>query len=300
MARFVEAPRKKAAMFSSGPKVVARTAATMNRGNGGLAGRAGDAEGTGGRGVAELESEVEQYRTTLARVVEVASEAAQGNLEVRILHCEESEKLRTVARSVNHLLDMTDAFLREAGAALEHASEGKFFRRVLLRGMRGTFRHKSQLINEATAKMARNAASLREVEGLVSDSAKLAQGAVREAMDASAVVKQLGEASERIGHVVKSISQIAWQTKLLAFNAKIEASHAGEAGKGFEVVAREVKDLAQQTAVATENISREIAEIRGTVERTSQVMEKVSKTIREMQEISANVERAVVEKGRAR
>lgn len=245
--------------------------------------------------VSQLEAEVEQYQNILQRVVEVASEAANGNLEARLLHCDEFDKMRPVARSVNHLLDMTDAFLRESGAALEHASQGKFFRRVLLRGMRGTFRHKSQLINEATDKMAGNAASLKEVERLICNSAEIAQEAVRQATDASAVVKQLGEASDRIGHVVRSISHIAWQTKLLAFNAKIEASHAGEAGRGFEVVAQEVKVLAQQTATATDDISREITAIREEVERTSKVMETVSKTIGQMQEISTNVERAVVE-----
>jgi hypothetical protein len=86
----------------------------------------------------ELQAEVGLYREIFERVVELTSEAANGNLEVRLLHCDSSDKLRTLARSINHLLDMTDAFLREAGAALEHASQGKFFRRVLLRGMRGT------------------------------------------------------------------------------------------------------------------------------------------------------------------
>ena len=93
-----------------------------------------------------------------------------------------------------------------------------------------------------------------------SRSVNLAQAAAREATDSIVtVVKRLGEASDRIGEVVKSISQIAWQTKLLAFNAKIEASRAGEAGRGFDVVAQEVKALAQQTAAATDTISREIA-----------------------------------------
>jgi hypothetical protein len=86
----------------------------------------------------ELQAEVELYRGIFERVVDLTSEAANGNLEVGLLHCDSSDKLRTLARSINHLLDMTDAFLREAGAALEHASQGKFFRRVLLRGMRGT------------------------------------------------------------------------------------------------------------------------------------------------------------------
>lgn len=246
--------------------------------------------------VLALQAELGLYRDMLAGVVQVTSAAAQGDLEARLLHCDDSEKSRHLARSVNHLLDMTDAFLREAGAALEHASQGKFFRRVLLRGMRGTFRHKSQLINEATEKMARNAASLKQVERLVCDSADMAQGAVREATDAIAVVKRLGAASERIGDVAKSISQIAWQTKLLAFNAKIEAGRAGEAGRGFEVVAQEVKALAQQTAAATDGISKEIAAMREEVGRTARAIDTIGKTIGQMQDVSATIERAVVER----
>jgi len=251
--------------------------------------------------IAELEAELELYRDLVQRVVQVTSEAANGNLEARILHSGSSGPLHTIAIAVNHLLDMTDAFLREAGAALEYASQGKYFRRVILRGMRGTFRHKSQLINQATETIATNAGSLGEVERLISNSAQIAQEAVREATAARAVVQELGQASERIGKVVQAISQVAWQTKLLAFNAKIEASRAGEAGRGFDVVAQEVKNLAQQTASATDDIAREIKAIREEVERTSHAMETVSKTIGQMQEISASVERAVVEqKGRAR
>lgn len=248
------------------------------------------------KGSQALEAELQMYRRLLDRVVEVTAEAANGNLEARLLRCDESEESRHLAHSVNHLLDMTDAFLREAGAALEHASRGKFFRRVLLRGMRGTFRHKSQLINEATQTMAQNAASLKEVEQLVSDSATMAQGAVREANDAIAVVKRLGDASARIDEVAKSISQIAWQTKLLAFNAKIEAGRAGEAGRGFEVVAQEVKALAQQTASATDGIAKEVAAMQQEVGRTAHAIDTMSKTIGQMQDVAATIERAVVER----
>ncbi len=248
--------------------------------------------------VAQLEHELAKHRDVLERVIKVTSEAAQGNLEARLIGCDDSELLAGVAHSINHLLDMTDAFLREAGASLEHASHGKFFRRVLLRGMRGTFRHKSQLINQATEKMARNTASLKEVERLVSDSAEIAQGAARESTDAIAVVKRLGEASERIGSVVHSISQIAWQTKLLAFNAKIEASRAGEAGRGFEVVAQEVKELAQQTATATDGISREISSVRQEIGHTADAISTMSGTIGQMEEISTTIQKAVVEQNR--
>ncbi len=255
---------------------------------------AGGASIEAARRAERLNAEVEFYREALRRIVEVTSAAAQGNLEARLLGCDDSEKLREVAQSVNHLLDMTDAFLREAGAALEHASHGKFFRRVLLRGMRGTFRDKSQLINAATAKMSSNAASMKEVERLISDSASIAQGAVREADNTIGVVNELGHASERIGQVVKSISQLAWQTKLLAFNAKIEAIRAGDAGRGFDIVAQEVKELAQQTATATENISKEITAMHGEVERTALAITAMSKTVSQMQEISATIERSVL------
>jgi methyl-accepting chemotaxis protein len=252
-------------------------------------------QGDGADRTRALEAELAVCRGMIERIVQVASEAAQGNLEARLLHCNDSEESRQLAHSVNHLLDMADAFLREAGAALEHASHGKFFRRVLTRGMRGTFRHKSQLINEATEKMSRNTASLKEVERLVSDSANLAQTAVREATEAIAVVKRLGEASGKIGDVTKSISEIAWQTKLLAFNAKIEAGRAGEAGRGFDVVAEEVKALAQQTASATDGIAKEIATVREEITRTTHAMDTINKTVGEMQNVAATIERAVVE-----
>jgi methyl-accepting chemotaxis protein len=252
-----------------------------------------------GSSVSDLEAELEQYRRVFAQVVDVCSQAAQGNLEARLIRCEGSEHLKLVARSVNHLLDMTDAFLREAEAALDHASQGLFFRRVLLRGMRGTFRHKAQLINDATERLGRNANSLKEVQRLIVTSAEIAQDAVKEAREASTVVQQLGESSVRIGNVTKSISQIAWQTRLLSFNAKIEASRAGDAGRGFDVVAGEVKALAQQTATDTDAIAREIATMQHEAQRTSAAIEAVRKTIENMQEISLKIERAVVEQNQS-
>lgn len=104
----------------------------------------------------ELRHELQEYRDFLEVVAEVATEAAAGNLEARLIRIDDSERFCGVARSLNHLLDMTDAFLREAGAALEHASQGHFYRRVLLQGMRGTFRNKSQLINHATETLGRD------------------------------------------------------------------------------------------------------------------------------------------------
>jgi methyl-accepting chemotaxis protein len=105
----------------------------------------------------------------------------------------------------------------------------------------------------------------------------------------------LTEASQRIGGVVKLISQVASQTNLLALNATIEAARAGDAGKGFAVVASEVKTLAQQTAGATGDIQREIENIQRVSAETGAALTAVANTIKKMHQISTCIEQSVSE-----
>ncbi|MEP7764607.1 methyl-accepting chemotaxis protein [Sanguibacter sp. 25GB23B1] len=104
-------------------------------------------------------------------------------------------------------------------------------------------------------------ASIREIAQNANDAAKVAQSATSVARTTNETVAKLGTSSQEIGNVVKVITSIAAQTNLLALNATIEAARAGEAGKGFAVVASEVKDLAQETARATEDIARRVEAI---------------------------------------
>ena len=104
-------------------------------------------------------------------------------------------------------------------------------------------------------------ASIREIAQNANDAAKVAQSATAVARTTNETVAKLGTSSQEIGNVVKVITSIAAQTNLLALNATIEAARAGEAGKGFAVVASEVKDLAQETARATEDIARRVEAI---------------------------------------
>ena len=114
--------------------------------------------------IAAQDEQAATYRELLDKIADVCERAAQGNLEPRLLHCPEQGSLARAMRSINHLLDMTDGFLREAGASLEHASQKKFYRRVLLRGMRGSFRRASQQINDATQQLSTDHAELVRVE----------------------------------------------------------------------------------------------------------------------------------------
>ena len=103
--------------------------------------------------------------------------------------------------------------------------------------------------------------AIREIAHNATEAARVAAQAVGVAEATTQTVGKLGDSSEEIGNVIKLITAIAEQTNLLALNATIEAARAGEAGKGFAVVASEVKELAQETARATEDISRRVEAI---------------------------------------
>jgi methyl-accepting chemotaxis protein len=103
------------------------------------------------------------YQELMAKIADVCEQAASGNLEPRLLHCPKPPELARAVLSINHLLDMTDALLREVGAALDHAARKKFYRKVLLRGMRGSFSRAAQQINQATGQLATDSANLTRV-----------------------------------------------------------------------------------------------------------------------------------------
>src|SRR5262249_4938944 len=138
-------------------------------------------------------------------------------------------------------------------------------------------------------------ASIREIARNAIEAARVATSAVEVAEKTTATIARLGESSGEIGNVVKVIASIAQQTNLLALNATIEAARAGEAGKGFAVVANEVKELARQTARATEDIGRKIEAIQSSTRGAVEAISEISKIIGQINEIQNTIASAVEE-----
>ncbi|MBG0567989.1 methyl-accepting chemotaxis protein [Actinoplanes aureus] len=137
--------------------------------------------------------------------------------------------------------------------------------------------------------------SIREIAESANEAARVASEAVGVAETTNATVSKLGDSSAEIGNVIKVITSIAEQTNLLALNATIEAARAGEMGKGFAVVASEVKDLAQETARATEDISRRVEAIQSDTTNAVAAIGEISQIIARINDYQLTIASAVEE-----
>jgi len=170
--------------------------------------------------------------------------------------------------------------------------------------------HKAQDVVHSSSRAASNvttvatateelSASVHEITRQVKNSTTMTTSAVQTAQTSTRTIAELSSAADRIGSVVQLISEIAAQTNLLALNATIEAARAGAAGKGFAVVANEVKSLANQTAKATEEITAQVAQMRGVVDQSTAATADIVRSINEMDHVSSTIAAAVEQQGAA-
>lgn len=206
-------------------------------------------------------------------IIEAASvcqASANGDMESRILNISDDPAIAELQHSINHLLDMTDAFIRESTATLQYASRGQFFRRLLRNGMLGAFRRAADSINCASHEMEKKHADLRASE-------KIRAALEVNIRDNQRVSEGLAAAAQTIRSMAGAIDQVASQSNILAINAAIEAAHLGEAGAGFAVVAREVKVLSERTADASRQIQSSLERVTSAASESTRVKERMAK-----------------------
>jgi methyl-accepting chemotaxis protein len=201
------------------------------------------------------------------------------------------EAMAAVSQSAAELAATSDrvgqASQRIAGNAQESATQAGV--------VAGAAEEVSRSVRTVAAGSEEMGASIREIAQNASEAAQVAGRAVAAAERTNVTVSRLGDSSREIGDVVKVISSIAEQTNLLALNATIEAARAGEVGKGFAVVANEVKELAQETARATEDIARRVETIQADTASAIGAIEEVSSVIGRINDFQTTIASAVEE-----
>ena len=306
----------------------------------------------------------------IQKALAVCRAAAEGNLEERITDIRETGELGELYFALNDVIDRTESFVREAATSIEYVSDKKFFRTISEKGMVGSYKKASAIINRSTratgdwvktftdvadefesnmsqvietvstsaetlhttagdmghaAKSASEqstvvaaaaeqasanvqtvaaaaeelTSSIGEINRQVVQSNKMAEKAVDEVQQTNDEVGKLSKSAGEIGSVVGLIKEIADRTNLLALNATIEAARAGEAGRGFAVVANEVKNLANQTGNATDEIVSHVTSIQGSTGDAVKAIQDIASSVKVLSENSVTISEAMEEQGLA-
>jgi methyl-accepting chemotaxis protein len=216
-----------------------------------------------GRMAGALNTTIDSFRVSMSGISQTASALSAS-----------SEELTAVSQQMSANAEETSAQAGVVSAASEQVSKSV------------------EVVATGTEEMG---ASIKEIAKNANEAARVATQAVKIAENTNAIIAKLGESSTEIGKVIKVITSIAQQTNLLALNATIEAARAGEAGKGFAVVANEVKELAKETAKATEDISQKIEAIQADTAGAVLSMGQIAAVINQINDVSNTIASAVEE-----
>ena len=243
---------------------------------------------------------VEVFQQGLAEAERLRTEQAQAQARVEAdrraaTHALAEEVERSLSGIASGLATAAGG-LAEAGTRLTTAAERSGAAAAETAGGVSRASESVQTVAAATEELA---ASTAEISRQITEAASVASEAAQQSRTTDSTVQSLAEAAARIGDVVRLISDIAGQTNLLALNATIEAARAGEAGKGFAVVASEVKNLAGQTARATEEIAGQITAMQAATNASVIAVRTIGETIQRMDSVATAIAAAIEEQGAA-
>jgi len=245
----------------------------------------------------------------VAEVRVVAQRIADGDLTGPEIHVRSTDEIGDLATAMNkmqsNLVKMIVAVSENAQQVANASEEFSAVSQQISSNSEETTAQAS-VVSSATDQVNRNlqtvatgaeqmSATIQDIAKNATESARVSGQAVKTAEATNATISKLGVSSAEIGQVIKVITSIAQQTNLLALNATIEAARAGEAGKGFAVVANEVKELAKQTAKATEDISQKIAAIQSDTKGAVDAIATIGAVINQISDISSTIATAVEE-----
>jgi methyl-accepting chemotaxis protein len=242
---------------------------------------------------------VEDFRKSLIEA-DTQRQAQLQRQEERQKRSEEIEKMtEDFDNTVNEILELVSASATQMNSTAKGMTQTADRTRNRATDVNEAAQQASANVQTVASASEELSGSIREISSQVNVATDVANKAVAEADGAAGEINRLTESSHRIGEVIKLINDIADQTNLLALNATIEAARAGDAGKGFAVVASEVKNLANQTARATEEISSQILGVQSATEQAAASMDGVINIIREIQNVSSAIAAAVEEQSSA-
>ena len=244
----------------------------------------------------------------LSEVVEIAGRVANGDLSRRI-RIENEDEVGLASRALNQAFDHMAATIKtiaENSSSLNSASEQMTGVSQQMAASAEETSSQATVVSASAEQVSRNVetvatgieemtSSILEIAQSANEAAKVATTAVQVAESTTVTIAQLDESSSRISDVTKVITSISEQTNLLALNATIEAARAGEAGRGFAVVANEVKELAKETASATEEISKRVEAIQRDTGSAVAAINQIAMIIRQIHETQNTIASAVEE-----
>jgi methyl-accepting chemotaxis protein len=228
------------------------------------------------RELAAVRAERDALAAALHEIGEVCAQAAKGDIEPRVLKVDGPVEAVAVADRVNRLLDLADAYVRESRAALEHASSGRFYRRVLTRGMLGSFRHAAGVINDATDMMAAQDARIRDAEAGRLQMADALEATIK------GVVDNLAAAATELSATAQSLSSSAGRT---AEQADSAAAAAGSASQAMTAVASAVEELSS----TVQEIERQVRESNDAAANAVTATDRTTGTVRDLTEATQEI-----------